>query len=41
MTDLKKTSILDDRLAIANLDPNGALARAESLADQINQVWQE
>ena len=41
MTDLKKTSILDDRLAIANLDPNGALASAESLADQINQVWQE
>jgi len=41
MTDIKDTSILDNRLAITKLDPDGALASAENLADQINQVWQE
>ena len=35
------TTILDSRQAIAKLDPNQALASAESLADQINQAWQE
>lgn len=35
------TSILDDRQAIAQLDPSGALASAESIADQLRQVWEE
>jgi glucose/mannose-6-phosphate isomerase len=41
MTDLKNTTILDNRSAIKKIDLDGALASAESLADQINQVWQE
>lgn len=41
MTDSNITSILDNRSEIAKIDPNHALASAESLADQINQVWQE
>ncbi len=41
MTDVKDAAILDNRTAISKLDPDGALASAESLADQINQVWQE
>jgi len=41
MTDIKNTSILDNRSEIKKIDPDGALASAESLADQINQVWQE
>ena len=35
------SSILEDRQAIKKLDPSGALASAESLADQIKQVWEE
>lgn len=41
MTDVQDAAILDNRTAISKLDPDGALASAESLADQINQVWQE
>lgn len=35
------TAILDDRQAILKIDPSGALASAESIADQIKQVWEE
>jgi len=41
MTNIKNTAILDNREKISKFDPDGALASAESLADQINQVWQE
>lgn len=41
MTNMKNSAILDNRQKITKLDPDGALASAESLADQINQVWQE
>jgi len=41
MINIKNASILDNRSQINKLDPDGALASAESLADQINQVWQE
>jgi len=35
------TSILEDRIAIKKLDPEGALASAESITDQVKQVWEE
>lgn len=35
------TSVLDDRQAIAQIDPSGALDSAQSLADQVKQVWAE
>ena len=35
------TAILDDRLKIKEIDPDGALASAESIADQVRQVWEE
>lgn len=35
------TAILDDRSKIKTLDPDGALASAESIADQVRQVWEE
>lgn len=35
------TAILDDRLKIKEIDPDGALASAESIADQVKQVWEE
>lgn len=38
---MTKTSILEDRTAIKKIDPDGALASAESMADQIRQVWEE
>lgn len=41
MTNNSYSSILEDRQAIKKLDPSGALASAESLADQVKQVWQE
>lgn len=41
MTNKQNTSILDDRSQLVTIDPDHALASAESLADQINQVWQE
>jgi len=41
MTNNDYSSILEDRQAIKKLDPSGALASAESLADQVKQVWQE
>ncbi|NLG06744.1 MAG: bifunctional phosphoglucose/phosphomannose isomerase [Candidatus Pacebacteria bacterium] len=41
MTNQQNASILDDRSQLATIDPDQALASAESLADQINQVWQE
>ncbi len=34
-------SVLEDRLAIKKIDPDGALASAESIADQVRQVWEE
>ncbi len=34
-------SVLEDRQAIKKLDPDGALASAESIADQVKQVWEE
>ncbi len=41
MTKNNYSSILEDRQEIKKLDPSGALASAESLADQVKQVWQE
>ena len=41
MTDNNLTSILDNKEAIKAIDPSGALTSAESLADQIQQVWDE
>ncbi len=35
------TAILDDRVKIKEIDPDGALASAESIADQVRQVWEE
>ena len=35
------TAILDNRTAIKEIDPDGALASAESIADQVRQVWEE
>lgn len=35
------TSILDSREQIQAIDPDGALASAESIADQVKQVWEE
>lgn len=35
------TAILDDRIKIKEIDPDGALASAESIADQVRQVWEE
>jgi glucose/mannose-6-phosphate isomerase len=35
------TPILDDRNAIKKIDPEGALDSAESIADQVKQVWEE
>jgi len=35
------TPILDDRSAIKKIDPEGALDSAESIADQVKQVWEE
>ncbi|HPS40699.1 MAG TPA: SIS domain-containing protein [Candidatus Woesebacteria bacterium] len=35
------TAVLDNRLAIEKIDPDGALASAESMADQVRQVWEE
>ena len=35
------SAILDDRQAVLKIDPSGALASAESIADQVRQVWQE
>lgn len=37
----KQNSILDNREEISKIDPDGALKSAESLADQIKQVWDE
>ncbi len=34
-------AILDDRVAIKKIDPAGALASAESIADQVRQVFEE
>ena len=39
--DHKHDSILDNREKINKIDPDGALKSAESLADQIKQVWDE
>ena len=38
---MSSTSILDDRSTIKKIDPDGALASAESIADQVRQVWEE
>lgn len=38
---MSKPNILDDRSAIKKIDPDGALASAESIADQVRQVWEE
>jgi len=35
------TSVLENRQAIKKLDPDNALASAESMADQVRQVWEE
>ncbi len=35
------TAVLDNRAAIKEIDPDGALASAESIADQVRQVWEE
>lgn len=35
------TSILDDRNSIKKIDPSGALDSAESIADQVKQVFEE
>ena len=35
------TSVLENRQAIKKLDPDNALASAESIADQVRQVWEE
>ena len=34
-------SVLEDREAIKKIDPDNALASAESIADQVKQVWEE
>jgi len=39
--DHKHSSVLDDREAIKKIDPDGALKSAESIADQIKQIWDE
>lgn len=38
---MSSTAILDDRSAIKKIDPDGALTSAESVADQVKQVWDE
>lgn len=38
---MSTTAILDNRDAIKEIDPDGALASAESIADQVKQVWDE
>lgn len=35
------TAVLDSRTQIKKIDPDGALDSAESVADQVRQVWQE
>lgn len=41
MSDNPLISILDDRQAISQIDPSGALDSAQSLADQVKQVWDQ
>lgn len=38
---MSSISVLEDRTAIKKIDPDNALASAESMADQVKQVWEE